>query len=226
MSVTVSVSVACPWPWPVSRTIGCMSAPAPIPLSPGLRKLALTAHVSSSIGWFGAVAAFLALAIAGMNSSDAETLRGAYPAMAVATWYILVPASVAALLTGLVSSLGTPWGLFRHYWVVTKLLLTTLSAVVLWVKTPLVDRLASATASGLAGETLARPKMELVVHAAGGLAVLLFATVLGVYKPRGALGDGLPKWLRVSLLVVLAIVIAGALGAHLAAGNRGHISHG
>ncbi len=34
-------------------------------MAPGVRKLALTAHVASSVGWLGAVVAFLALSIVG-----------------------------------------------------------------------------------------------------------------------------------------------------------------
>jgi hypothetical protein len=39
-------------------------------MSPGLRKLALLAHVTCSVGWLGAVAGFLALAIAGLASRE------------------------------------------------------------------------------------------------------------------------------------------------------------
>ena len=60
-------------------------------MSPGLRKFALTAHVTSSIGWFGAVAAFLALAIAGLTSQDAQIVRAAYLAMELTTWFVIVP---------------------------------------------------------------------------------------------------------------------------------------
>jgi hypothetical protein len=40
-------------------------------MTPGLRKFALTTHVTSSVGWLGAVSAFFALAIAGLSSQDA-----------------------------------------------------------------------------------------------------------------------------------------------------------
>src|SRR5258708_3540597 len=93
-------------------------------MSPGIRKFALTAHVTSSVGWLGAVAAFLVLSIAGLTSRDAETVRGAYLAMNLIGEFIIVPLGIAALLTGIVQSLGTPWGLFRYYWVLMKLVLT------------------------------------------------------------------------------------------------------
>ena len=90
-------------------------------MTPRLRKLALTVHVTSSVGWLGAVMAFLALAIVGLASQNTQTVRAVYLAAVPITWYVLVPLAVASLLTGLTSSLGTPWGLFRHYWVLFKL---------------------------------------------------------------------------------------------------------
>jgi hypothetical protein len=45
-------------------------------------------------------------------------LRSAWIAMELIGWYLLVPFAFAALATGLVMALGTPRGLFRHYWVV------------------------------------------------------------------------------------------------------------
>src|ERR687887_134909 len=83
-------------------------------LTPSLRKLALTAHVTSSVGWLGSVAGFLVLAITGVTSQDSEVVRAAYVAMELVAWYVIVPLSLASLLTGLVQALGTQWGLFRH----------------------------------------------------------------------------------------------------------------
>ncbi|MGH9252111.1 MAG: hypothetical protein ACRD0W_21725 [Acidimicrobiales bacterium] len=78
-----------------------------------VRKLALTAHVTFSVGWTGAVAAYLALAVAALASRDAQLVRGTYLAMEVAAaWFVIVPLSLGSLLTGLVQALGTTWGLF------------------------------------------------------------------------------------------------------------------
>src|SRR2546425_1942615 len=72
----------------------------------GLRKLALTTHVTSSVGWLGAAGAFLALAIAGLVSQDAQIVRAAYLAMDLTTWIVIVQLYLAALLTGSVQSLA------------------------------------------------------------------------------------------------------------------------
>lgn len=93
-------------------------------MTPRLSKFVLTAHITTSVGWPGAVAGFFVLSIAGLTSHDSEVVRSAYISMNLIGLYVLVPLSFAALLTGLVQSLSTHWGLFRHYWVLTKLVLT------------------------------------------------------------------------------------------------------
>ena len=100
-------------------------------MTPRLRKFVLTAHVTSSVGWLGAIAAYLALAIAGLTGRDAQMTRAALLSMEVIGWFVIVPISFAALLSGLVQSLGTPWGLFRHWWIVAKFVLTIVAVVVL-----------------------------------------------------------------------------------------------
>ena len=155
-------------------------------MSPGLRKVALTAHVMSSIGWFGAVAAFLALAIVGMTSQDRELVRAAYLVMGVTTWFIIVPLAFVSLLTGAVSSLGTRWGLFHYYWVVMKLIITLVATVVLMIHTQTIDLLSSAAAkSTVLGANLYGAQLNMVVASSLALVVLLVLTVLSVYKPRG-----------------------------------------
>ncbi|MEU2117958.1 hypothetical protein ABZ567_20430 [Streptomyces sp. NPDC016459] len=156
------------------------------PFPPRLRKLMLTLHVTSSVGWLGAVAAFLTLAIAGLTSSSSQTVRGAYLAMDVVGWYVIVPFSVACLLTGLVQSLGTAWGLLRHYWVIAKLLITVVATLLLLVHMQPVGHLADAAArAALAGGELEGMRFQLIADAAAALLVLLAATALSVFKPRG-----------------------------------------
>src|SRR5918912_2442344 len=107
-------------------------------MPPGLRKFALTVHLAASVGWLGAVVAYLALGVAAVTSRDAQTVRAAWIAMEVTGWYAIIPLALAALLTGLVMSLGTPWGLFRHYWVLMSLALTSFATLVLLLHMPSV----------------------------------------------------------------------------------------
>ncbi|WP_372363570.1 hypothetical protein ACCQ07_22325 (plasmid) [Xanthomonas sp. NCPPB 3583] len=163
-------------------------------MAPRLRKFALTTHVTFSVGLLGAIAAFLALALAGLTTENATIVRAAYLAMDLTARFVIVPLAFASLLTGLIQSLGTPWGLFRHYWILAKLLLTAFATLILLAKIKLIGY-----AVHLAAETmlpradLRMVGMELAAHAAGGLLVLLVPAILSVYKPRGLTAYGRRK---------------------------------
>ncbi len=155
-------------------------------MTPRLRKLALTAHVMSSIGWFGAVAAFLVLAVAGLTSPDARLVRAAYLALGLTTWFAVLPLALASLISGIVSSLGTKWGLVRHYWILLKLLATTLITVLLLVHMQLVDLLASVAAKRITPrDDLSALGFQMAAYGVATLLVLLVLTALSVYKPQG-----------------------------------------
>jgi hypothetical protein len=153
-------------------------------MTPRLRKLALTAHVTSTVGWLGAIAVFLALAVIGLTSQEAQTVRAAYLVMEPAARLVLVPLSLASLLTGLIQSLGTTWGLFRHYWVLFKLLITVVATIVLLTYMETFSFMAGVAADPSADLGVVRNASPML-HAALALLVLLVATVLAVYKPRG-----------------------------------------
>jgi hypothetical protein len=153
-------------------------------MTPRVRKLALTAHVVSSVGWLGAIAAFLALAVVGLTSEDAQTVRGAYLVMEPAAWFVLVPLAFASLLTGLVQSLGTAWGVFRHYWVLFKLLINLFATGVLLTYMETFSVMAGVAANPSADLDVVRNASPLL-HATLALLLLLVATILAVYKPPG-----------------------------------------
>ncbi len=156
-------------------------------LTPGLRKLALTAHVLCSIGWFGAVAGFLALSVAGLTSQDIQMIQAVYLAMDLITWLVIVPLALASLLSGLVSSLGTRWGLFQYYWVVVKLLITVLATIILLIHIQPISLLAGAAkkTTTVFSTDLGKLQLQMTVAAGAALIVLLVLTALSVYKPRG-----------------------------------------
>ena len=161
-------------------------------MSPALRKLTFTTHITSSLGWVGAVLAFLGLATIGLTSPDERTVRGAYLVMAPAAWLVLVPLAHASLLSGLALSLGTAWGLFRHYWVVLKLLITVFATVILLTYMGTFRQMAGVAADPIVDLERVRNASP-VVHAILASILLLVATVLGVYKPFGTTPYGRRK---------------------------------
>lgn len=154
-------------------------------MPPRLRRFALTVHIVCSIGWIGALAAFLALAIVGLTGRNMSSVHMAYAANALITRAVIIPLAAAALLSGIVQALGTPWGLIRNYWVVIKLLIVLVATLVLLMKVGPIGDLAAATEGGVPRADLLGLRVSVVVHAVGGLLVLFWATALGTYKPRG-----------------------------------------
>ena len=151
-------------------------------MSPRLRKLMLTVHVAGSVGWLGAIAAYIALNVPALASDDAQTVRAAYLMMDVVMRYALIPLGAAALVTGIVQALGTPWGLFRHYWVTLSLALTTFAFAVLVLHLSAVEDMAAVAADPQADVTQLGGDL---FHSVGGLLVLLVPLALNIYKPRG-----------------------------------------
>jgi hypothetical protein len=172
-------------------------------MRPGVRKLAVTVHIATSLGWFGAVAVFLALAATGLTHSDAQMVRAAYIAMELATRMAIVPLAFGTLATGLIVALGTRWGLLRHYWIVAKLMITVVATAVLLLHTQPIEQMANAAAGSiLETADLRRLRLQLIVNSSAALIALLTATALAVYKPRGMTGYGQRRQQRDRLLVI------------------------
>jgi hypothetical protein len=200
-------------------------------MTSALRKLNLTAHIAFSVGWLGSVAAFLVLGVAGLTSGNAEIIRGAYLSMNLIGQFMIVPLSLATLVTGLVQSLGTPWGLFRHYWVFGKFVLSIGATILLLLHqfTAVVRaaRCVSATAVGNLPE-VGPLAVQLVADSGLAILVLLVATTLSVYKPWGPIFYGwhqaqtarLPQGLMFLAAGLGVIVLIFGLLHHVGSGHH------
>ncbi len=215
-------------------------------MTPRFQKLALLAHITFSVGWFGAVVPYLALVIAGLTSRDVQLVRAAYLSMELIGWYVLVPFSFAALLSGLVQSLFTRWGLFRHWWILAKLALTVFAVVILVQHMRDVSQIAQLAQGAMLSRADFRPDL---IHASGGLLVLFAAMTLSVFKPWGmtsygrrralslrtsaeaapirepVFGTGGPQWARIVGIHVAHAVVLGLLFViilHISVGGMRH----
>ncbi len=154
-------------------------------MPPGLRKFMLTVHVAFSVGWIGAVAAYIALDVVAATSQAVQTLRATFIAMDLIASYVIVPLAFATLLTGLIMSLGTTWGLFRHYWTLVSFVLTTLATLVLLSETRTIGHHAAIAADPATSTADLAALGSTLLHSVGGMVVLLANMWLNVYKPRG-----------------------------------------
>ena len=210
-------------------------------LSPFIRKISLTAHITFSVGWLGAVAGFLALAIIGISSQDKQLVRSAYLAMEAIGWFVIVPFCIGSLLSGLIQALGTSWGLFKHYWVLSKFAVTVLSTIVLFLHMQPISFLSDmAEKSTFSDSDFRKLRIQLLANAGAALLVLLVLTTISVFKPWGRTsfgvrkqnglreklnsGEGLNKnkWRKYLLLGFIGLVIILFIVSHLMKGGLSH----
>lgn len=212
-------------------------------LSPAARKANFLTHVAASVGWMGSVVAYLALAVGGLAGKDPALARSAYLAMEFIGWSVIVPLSLAALLTGLIQSLGTEWGLFRHYWILAKFLIASVGSLILLFHMRVVGQMSGvARGTSFSTDGFGDLRIQIVVHASGGLLILMTAMVLSVYKPLGrtpygrrmleeppappqATAAGSTRRARKTMYLLFGIIVVGVLLLllhHLSGGGPRH----
>lgn len=190
-------------------------------MTPTPRRTLLTAHIVVSVGWLGAVASFLAMNIAALTTSRAELARSMYVAMDVTGLYVIVPASVLTVLTGIVQGMSTQWGVWRHRWVATKLVLGILATIAL-----LLHQFTAVSTAAHHAEHGMDPHpfgVQLVADASLASVLLLVATILSVFKPWGltrhgqrtrdqsAPTAGLSHSAKISLALAILVVVTMAI---------------
>ncbi|MEV4333868.1 DUF2269 domain-containing protein [Streptomyces sp. NPDC049597] len=157
------------------------------PLKRPVRRGILVVHVAASAGWLGLTLGLLALALTAFTTGSVPAIEASYLSMKVFTDWLVLTLAFLTLFSGLVLSLGTKWGLARHWWVFIKFWLTlaTTTASVLALR-PGVNEAAGSVASGA---VVADPR-DLVMGPAVSLAAYLFMTVISVLKPWGTTRRG------------------------------------
>jgi hypothetical protein len=154
-------------------------------MSPGVSKAMLTTHITFSVGWIGTIAAFLALSILGLVGND-QLVRSCYVAMEVIAWFVIVPFCGASFISGLVQALGTHWGLFKHWWVFVKLMLTLIATLILMLHMQPISYLGEVAAQNpIPLEDLRNLRIRIIADAGAAILVLVAITTVSVYKPWG-----------------------------------------
>ena len=158
-------------------------------LPPRVYRILLAAHVVVSGGWLGIAFAKLVLGLAATTSDAPAVSRPLYLSMEAVN-VAFPPAAIATLVTGVLLSLGTKWGLLTYYWVATKLALTVgVVATGISLLDRLILRSISAPSAQSVGDgaVLGAPSAPtlLISLSAAHVLMLAVATVLSVYKPWG-----------------------------------------
>lgn len=114
-----------------------------------------------------------------------------YIAMDAIGWWAILPLALGSLVSGVVQSLGTSWGLFRYYWIVVKIALTVPSIAVLLVHLQPISHIAEMAHHGslMPGE-FRGDRVQILVATGAALVVLISMTALSSIKPRGMTSFG------------------------------------
>lgn len=150
------------------------------------RRVLLTVHVAASVSWLGVSIALLVLALAGRFGDGERTVQGAYWADRVFVDVLVIPLSAISLLSGIALGLVTHWGVLRHKWVVTKLVLTTITTGlgIFSLRPGVLD---AYHASGRGGDVAALHDAGNGLLYAGCVSTTtyLFVTAISMFKPWG-----------------------------------------
>ncbi|WP_051114246.1 hypothetical protein [Actinopolymorpha alba] len=150
------------------------------------RKAVLAIHLVASGTWIGidvvmAVAVFTALL-----SDDTPTKALSFQALDLFVVWPLFVTGLVCLASGITLGIGTKYGLFRYWWVATKLVLNImLASLVLIALRPGVSETAERARQAMAGEAVSLEVGDLLFPPIVSPLALLIAVLLAVYKPWG-----------------------------------------
>jgi hypothetical protein len=158
----------------------------------------VSAHVASGAIWLGTG---LCLVIMGIKNIDAPNADALYAINEICKFlddFVIIPTATLSSLTGLFLCWFTNWGFFKHYWVITKWVLTTLAIVfgTFWIG-PWINAMTSISATERL-QALQNPLYMFDNYGIiwGGLAInltLLVIIAVSLLKPWGRRLAGKPK---------------------------------
>jgi len=161
---------------PAAATIASMTVVPRLPRR--VRAALLTVHVAASVGWLGLDGALITLEVTGLRSDVPGIRAGIATAMAALVCRVLMPVVLISLTSGLTLTLGTSWGLVRHWWLLAKSgIAVVLSATGLMLLLPRLHQVLAGGSESVQTQTLAARSAAVVL--------LLTATGLSVVKPWG-----------------------------------------
>jgi uncharacterized membrane protein len=87
-------------------------------------------HVLSVVSWFGGANVMLIFGLPLLYAENGQQLYYTLVDLHLIDATLIRYPALAVLLTGILLSIWTQWGLFKHYWVLLKLILTLLIIII------------------------------------------------------------------------------------------------
>lgn len=165
----------------------------PPALKPKTRKFVLLVHGISALGWLGLNIGNLTLELTGVFTTDPTTQHAVYRVLGLLADTLLIPISLIAFTTGVLLSVGTHWGLLRHWWIVVKFALTLIAVVLIPLSLlPGIHDLVDLVDATPADQLVERGGAAVQLITAGCVSTTMYVTnaVLSVYTPWGRTAYG------------------------------------
>ncbi|HEY4004020.1 MAG TPA: hypothetical protein VGM60_02375 [Pseudonocardia sp.] len=150
------------------------------------RKVLLLLHLVFAGAWLGMHVVLGVLVCTLFVSDDPRVISVSYRALVLFAIWPLLSVALLCLLSGLALGMVTKYGVLRYRWVVVKLALNVVLAVLIAFALP-----GGLEAAALAGQRIAEgaavgdPPLDLLFPPIVSTAALLAAFVLSVFKPWG-----------------------------------------
>ncbi|GIP40677.1 hypothetical protein J31TS4_39570 [Paenibacillus sp. J31TS4] len=155
-------------------------------------------HVLSVVCWLGGAMVMLLLGLYMQKAENGEQLYYTLENMHLIDVVFVRYTALLALFTGIVLSVWTNWGLFKHYWILIKLILTValiafgIKYMGAWLSQ--IVRIAQQERSlALSDTAFLNASYSLIGGAAANIVSLIFMTAISYIKPFGKINKRASK---------------------------------
>ncbi|UUZ83686.1 hypothetical protein LJK88_07655 [Paenibacillus sp. P26] len=159
-------------------------------LSMKKKQLIIVIHVLSVVCWLGGAMAMLLLGMYMLKAENGEQLYYTLDNMHLIDVVFIRYTALVALLTGIVLSVWTNWGLFKHYWILIKLILT-LALIAFGIEymgdwlSQIVRMAKQERFLALSDAAFLKASYSLIGGALANIVSLVFMTAISYFKPFG-----------------------------------------
>lgn len=154
------------------------------------KNILVSIHVLAVCAWFGGTLSLILLGFYLKNAQNSEQLIYSLSSMHIIDENLLKYPALATLITGILLSIWTQWGLVKYYWVVIKLVLT-IFVIFLGIFflndwfSYLVKTAEQIGISALDESTFKSTWLSIIITGVFNLSCLAFMTFITYFKPFG-----------------------------------------
>lgn len=162
------------------------------------KQLIIIIHVLSVICWLGGAMVMLLLGTYMLNAENGEQLYYTVENLHLIDVVMIRYTALVTLITGILLSVWTNWGLLKHYWILIKLILTILLICFgIAYMSSWLSQLVSIAQQGrfvaLSDAAFLNTAYSLIGGAIANIGALIFMTAISYFKPFGKIGKKVQK---------------------------------